>query len=339
MTNPTNQASGVAEPDDERSALIQIARDIEGMKRECGMDPESPTAIYNGKLMSIGYRLRALHAALATKPAATAEVVAPPPTYGELIALGADCADTLLAIGRRIGFGRAQQILGEQWEAELGCAPRGRMGVTAPIDPPAQAPSTGAVYLVATGEVVDGQETYTRHEGAPPPLCDFERLYAAPPVVQPASPAVEVASEPVQWGDPKTVGMLIRQLQTIDPEEPIYAAFHADYQGKRRALVRGVTLSRERVVGRFIDSQDKTAPYSYVVWSQPVEEAPAAVTEGASDDAMRILGDIEDWLLELAQANFDGGVDQGLFAQARDFRERIESLATTSTAAQPGDAS
>lgn len=36
------------------------------------------------------------------------------------------------------------------------------------------------VYLVATGEVVDGRETYTRHEGAPPPLSDFERLYAAP---------------------------------------------------------------------------------------------------------------------------------------------------------------
>lgn len=43
---------------------------------------------------------------------------------------GANVAETLLSIGRAIGFGRAQQILGEQWEAAHGCAPRGRMGVT-----------------------------------------------------------------------------------------------------------------------------------------------------------------------------------------------------------------
>jgi hypothetical protein len=38
-----------------------------------------------------------------------------------------------------------------------------------------------AVFLVATGEVYEGQETYTRHEGIPPPLCDSEALYTAPP--------------------------------------------------------------------------------------------------------------------------------------------------------------
>jgi hypothetical protein len=36
----------------------------------------------------------------------------------------------LLRIGRAIGFGRAQQVLGELWEREHDCAPRGRMGVT-----------------------------------------------------------------------------------------------------------------------------------------------------------------------------------------------------------------
>lgn len=35
------------------------------------------------------------------------------------------------------------------------------------------------VYLVATGEVHEGQETYTRHE-ARPPLCDAETLYISP---------------------------------------------------------------------------------------------------------------------------------------------------------------
>ena len=36
----------------------------------------------------------------------------------------------LLEIGNSIGFGRAQQILGEEWEREHNCAPRGRMGIT-----------------------------------------------------------------------------------------------------------------------------------------------------------------------------------------------------------------
>ena len=41
--------------------------------------------------------------------------------------------------------------------------------------PPAK--SNGYVYLVATGETYEGQETYQRYEGSPPPLCDFEVLY------------------------------------------------------------------------------------------------------------------------------------------------------------------
>lgn len=81
------------------------------------------------------------------------------------------------------------------------------------------------------------------------------------------------AAEPVQWGDPRTVGMFVRQLQTIDPAAPIYAAFHAEYQGKSRAMVRGITLSRERVKGRFIESSDKSVPYAHVVWSQPQADA------------------------------------------------------------------
>lgn len=36
------------------------------------------------------------------------------------------------------------------------------------------------VFLVATGEGHDGQETYTRHDDAPPPLCEFEVLYSQP---------------------------------------------------------------------------------------------------------------------------------------------------------------
>jgi len=43
-----------------RDELLSIARAVEALKRECGMDPESPTAIQNGRYMGISYRLRAL---------------------------------------------------------------------------------------------------------------------------------------------------------------------------------------------------------------------------------------------------------------------------------------
>jgi hypothetical protein len=45
---------------------------------------------------------------------------------------------------------------------------------------PAERPEQGGqVYLVATGETHEGQETYTRHDSKPP-LCDSECLYSSP---------------------------------------------------------------------------------------------------------------------------------------------------------------
>lgn len=96
-----------------------------------------------------------------------------------------------------------------------------------------------------------------------------------------AQPLADAAGVPVQWGDPRTVGMFIRQLQTVDPEAPIYAAFHTDDQGKRRAMVRGVTLSRERVKGRFIETGDTSVPYAHVVWSHPQADAAEPVARDA----------------------------------------------------------
>jgi hypothetical protein len=47
------------------------------------------------------------------------------------------------------------------------------------------------VYLVATGEIVGGEETYTRHDDAPPPLCDSELLYASAPASQAGRDALD----------------------------------------------------------------------------------------------------------------------------------------------------
>lgn len=97
--------------------------------------------------------LRVSHAKDAAKIESALDCVAPPPSYGELLAMGADCADTLLSIGRRIGFGRAQQILGEQWDAEYGCAPRGVMGVT--VKDASTAKDAYGVQIVYRWQAVD----------------------------------------------------------------------------------------------------------------------------------------------------------------------------------------
>ena len=77
--------------------------------------------------------------------------------------------------------------------------------------------------------------------------------------------------KPVEWGSPTTVEKLIRQLQTFNPATPITSAVHTDYKGKRVALTNPLTMSRERVEGRFIRQGDASVPYSLVIWAQPDE--------------------------------------------------------------------
>ncbi len=55
---------------------------------------------------------------------------------------------------------------------------------------PAPAAVPARVYLVATGETHNGLETYTRHDDAPPPLCDAELLFTS---AQPAPAQAEHA--------------------------------------------------------------------------------------------------------------------------------------------------
>lgn len=81
------------------------------------------------------------------------------------------------------------------------------------------------------------------------------------------------------WGDAGTVGNLIAQLRTFAPETPIHGAFHADAGDGRKAHIRGLTLSRERVDGRLIDTGNVLVPYSVVAWSAP-DERPAPISKG-----------------------------------------------------------
>ena len=71
----TTPTSGAADLPD---ALLTIAREIEALKRECGMDPESSIAVQNGRYMAISYKVRALAAGQAT----AAQPVAEPARFG-----------------------------------------------------------------------------------------------------------------------------------------------------------------------------------------------------------------------------------------------------------------
>lgn len=60
----------------------------------------------------------------------------------------------------------------------------------------------GRVYLVATGQLSEsGLETYTRHEGAPPPMCDAERLYLSKAHRDRSAPPPDVVLPPLPERD------------------------------------------------------------------------------------------------------------------------------------------
>lgn len=99
-------------------------------------------------------------------------------------------------------------------------------------------PAASRVFLVATGETADGQETYTRHEGAPPPLCDFETLYTA------AQPARAGGDAPI-------------------PEECPHLIFYAD-DDKQDELFAGAG-ARPNALKRFEQISERWIAYLFVL--------------------------------------------------------------------------
>jgi hypothetical protein len=88
------------------------------------------------------------------------------------------------------------QVAEEAWirSAGIGMAPARRHAeVAAAVEAEvlarqAAGPAFKPVYLVATGNVYENLETYTRHDVCPP-MCDAEILYTAPKAAQPVQPA------------------------------------------------------------------------------------------------------------------------------------------------------
>jgi len=58
-------------------ALLQVASMAEALKKDCGMDPESPQAVRNGQYMNISYSARA---ALAARKGTTPTTPPPSPS-------------------------------------------------------------------------------------------------------------------------------------------------------------------------------------------------------------------------------------------------------------------
>jgi hypothetical protein len=125
----------------------------------------------------------------------------------------------------------------------------------------ASVPSTAAsVYLVATGETHDGQETYTRHEGSPPPLCDSERLYTD----QPSTAAVERAKALTRKQQLELVDILLTppptreeiDAEVITDEEmaPLIASLHARMAELRASQASTGTAAVERVPSNALEA-------------------------------------------------------------------------------------
>jgi hypothetical protein len=103
MTTTPTPTSGAA---DLPEALINIAREIEALKRDCGMDPESAIAIQNGRYMAISYKARALAAGQAT----AAQAQPAPENIRGILARCRDFIDTTKAPAYPAGADLADEI-------------------------------------------------------------------------------------------------------------------------------------------------------------------------------------------------------------------------------------
>lgn len=172
------------------------------------------------------------------------------------------------------------------------------------------------VYLVATGLVHDGQETYTRHD-VRPPLCDAEKLFTRPtqPPTKKQKPLIalqracvailreeghliddegEVTNQLEQVADMlaadareverkyispvRTTADLVNNLLLMDQALPIYGAQYIDHPTRGRcAIAVSPTVSRERVQdSRWIGQGNELN--AAIVWTRAAQQV--AVPQG-----------------------------------------------------------
>lgn len=91
-------------------------------------------------------------------------------------------------------------------------------------------------------------------------------LYAAP-----VPPAASQPDEPVQWGAPKTVRQLIRQLQTLEPELETTALLRmpADFRDGKAIRQVPLSISYEKMEGVWLASYKGDGRKVIAFWAKP----------------------------------------------------------------------
>lgn len=72
------------------------------------------------------------------------------------------------------------------------------------------------------------------------------------------------------WRPIVTVADLVNNLQTLDQDMPAHGAIFVEIDGRTRAKVRPLSLSREHVNGPWIESGAE-GPWHLVIWSNADE--------------------------------------------------------------------
>ena len=114
-------------------------------------------------------------------------------------------------------YQRTEDDAPEEARAKLEKALRDALAGRASLAASAGSEPVKRVFLVHTGEEHEGEATYTRHDDAPPPLCDSECLYTAAPT--PAAQADSVLEDADRW----RMAVLVGKEVMLHPEKRTHA--------------------------------------------------------------------------------------------------------------------
>lgn len=82
-------------------------------------------------------------------------------------------------------------------------------------------------------------------------------------------------AEPVNWAAPKTVGQLIRQLQTLDPELETHAMLRIpDYKDGKKVRSCPLSISYERMEGPWLSNFKGDGRKVIAIWAKPDPREP-----------------------------------------------------------------
>ena len=97
----------------------------------------------------------------------------------------------------------------------------------------------------------------------------------------PSKPAAQPQGEPVEWGAPKTVRQLIRQLETLDqdlrPLSMLRVPASVFEDGKERVRATHLSFSHERVDGQWLAPFKSGGEKVVAFWCRMEQPAPVAV--------------------------------------------------------------